>query len=63
MDVAALAVTLVNAKAQSAMQDAQVGLLKQTMDVQSSIATRMLDSLTLPVATDGRVGTNVNLYA
>lgn len=63
MDVAALAATLVNAKAQTAMQDAQVGVLKRAMDTQAGAALRLLDSMTLPPATEGRIGTNVNLYA
>ncbi len=63
VNVASLAATLVNAKTATAMQDAQVGLLKKTIDAQANIATKMIDSMMLPLATEGRVGTNVNLYA
>ena len=63
MDVAALAATLVNAKAQTAMQDAQVGVLKKAIDAQAGAARKMIDTMTLPLATEGRLGTNVNLYA
>lgn len=60
---AALAATLVNAKAQTAMQDAQVGVLKKAVDAQAGAAMKLLDSMMLPLATEGRIGTNVNLYA
>lgn len=63
MDPVALAATLVNAKASTAMQDAQVGVLKKAVDAHAGAALKLIDSMLLPLATEGRVGTNVNLYA
>lgn len=63
MDVAALAQTILSTRNASAYQDAQVSILKKTMDTQEAAATKLLESMTLPLATDGNLGRNVNTYA
>ncbi len=63
VNLALAAATSVNARAASAVESAQLGLLKRVMDTQTNLNAKMLDSMTVPLATEGRVGTNVNLYA
>lgn len=63
MDVAALAQTILSSRTAAAYQDAQVSLLKKTMDTQADNASRLLESMSLPLATEGRLGTLVNTYA
>lgn len=63
MDVAALAQTLITGRTQAAYQDAQVGLLKKSLDAQTSAASQLIDSMSLPLATEGAKGTHVNTYA
>lgn len=63
MDVAALAQTLISSRTDAAVADAQVGLLKKAMQSQEAAATKLLDSLALPLATEGSLGRNVNTYA
>lgn len=63
MDVAALAQTILSGRTAAAQQDAQVGLLKKAMDTQAHAATQLIDSMSLPLATDGSLGTHVNTYA
>ncbi len=63
MDVAALAQTILSSRTAAALQDAQVSILKKTMDTQTAAAAQLIDSMSLPLATDGSLGTNVNTYA
>lgn len=63
MDVAALAQTLLTGRTQAAYQDAQVGLLKKAMDTETTAAAQLIDSMSLPLASEGPKGTNVNTYA
>ncbi len=63
MDVAALAQTLLSARTDQAVGDAQISLLKKAMTTQAAAATKLLDSLSLPLASEGSVGRNVNTYA
>lgn len=62
MDVA-LAQTILSSRTAAAYQDAQVSILKKTMDTQQGAASRLIESMTLPLATDGNLGRNVNTYA
>ncbi len=63
MDVAALAQTILSSRTAAALQDAQVSILKKTMDTQTAAAAQLIDSMSLPLATEGSLGTNVNTYA
>lgn len=63
MDVAALAQTILSGRNAATMQDAQVSLLKKTMDTQASAAVQLIDKMMLPLATEGALGRNVNTYA
>ena len=63
MDVAALAQTILSSRTATALQDAQVSILKKTMDTQAAAALQLNDSMALPLATEGSLGTNVNTYA
>ncbi|WP_226343685.1 YjfB family protein [Agilicoccus flavus] len=63
MDVAALAQTILSSRTAAAAQDAQVSVLKKVMDSQTDAAARLIDAMSLPLATDGPLGTNVNTYA
>lgn len=62
MDVA-LAQTILSSRAQAGMQDAQVSVMRKVMDTQQDAASRLIESMSLPLATDGSVGRNVNTYA
>lgn len=63
MDVAALAQTILSSRTATALQDAQVSILKKTMDTQAAAAVQLIDPMALPLATEGSLGTNVNTYA
>lgn len=64
MDVAALAQTILSQRTAVAYSDAQVSLLKKSMDSQQNAAARLLESMpNMPLATEGSVGRNVNTYA
>ncbi len=63
MDVALIAQTLLNTRTEQAVGDAQISLLKKAMNTQEAAATKLLDSLALPLATEGSLGRNVNTYA
>ena len=63
MDVAALAQTLLSSRSAAAREDAQVSMLKKTMDAQAAAAGKLIDAMSLPLATDGPLGTRVNTYA
>lgn len=63
MDVAALAQTILSSRTAVAYQDAQVSLLKKSMDTQQATADKLLQGMSLPLATEGRLGTMVNTYA
>lgn len=63
MDVAALAQTVISSQAGTAATDAQVSVLKKAMNHEEAAAARLLDSLALPLATEGNLGRNVNTYA
>ena len=63
MDVAALAQTILSGRLATAAQDAQVGLLRKAIDAEGAAATRLIDAMALPLATDGAVGRHVNTYA
>ncbi|MBW3084887.1 hypothetical protein KEM60_01077 [Austwickia sp. TVS 96-490-7B] len=62
MDVAALAQSVLGSRADAAMADAQISVLKKAMDTQGAAATKLLDSLALPLATEGALGRHVNTY-
>lgn len=62
MDVTTLAASLVAARNQVTTQDVQVGVLKRALDSQSAAMTKLLAPMALPLATEGRLGTNLNLY-
>lgn len=63
MDVA-LAQTILSRRTAVAYSDAQVSLLKKSMDSQQNAAARLLESMpNMPLATEGSVGRNVNTYA
>jgi len=63
MDVA-LAQTILSQRTAVAYSDAQVSLLKKSMDSQQNAAARLLESMpNMPLATEGSVGRNVNTYA
>ena len=40
-----------------------MSILKKTMDTQTAAAAQLIDSMSLPLATEGSLGTNVNTYA
>ncbi len=61
MDVAALAQTILSARAGASQTDVQVSMLKKAMDTESAAMTTLVDSL--PLATSGNLGRNVNTYA
>lgn len=63
MDVVALAQSVLTGRTQAAAQDAQVSLLKKSLDAQEGAAMRLIDSMSLPLATEGPKGTLVNVYA
>ncbi len=63
MDVAAIAQSILSSRNAMALQDAQVSILKQAMDTQAGSAAKLIDSMALPLATEGPLGTNVNTYA
>ncbi|WP_116112398.1 YjfB family protein [Austwickia chelonae] len=63
MDVAALAATVLDGRTQAAVQDAQVSVLKKALNTEQQAATKLLDTLALPLATEGSLGRNVNTYA
>jgi len=64
MDLA-LAQTILSSRTAAAYQDAQVSMLRKTMDTQKEAASRLIDSMsaTMPLATEGSLGRNVNTYA
>lgn len=62
MDVLAVAAGLVGARSAAVAQDAHVSLLKKAMDTEGAAAMKLLDSLALPLATEGSLGRNVNTY-
>lgn len=62
MDVASLAQTVLSARTDQAMGDAQVSLLKRAIKTEGAAVTKMLDSLSLPLATEGSLGRNVHTY-
>lgn len=62
MDVA-LAQTILSSRAQAAQQDAQISVLKKSMDTESAAVGRLLEAMSLPLATEGSLGTHVNAYA
>ncbi|WP_168583233.1 YjfB family protein [Gephyromycinifex aptenodytis] len=63
MDVAALAQTILSSRTAAAYQDAQVSLLKKSMDTQQAAASKLIESMSLPLASEGPLGTQVNTYA
>lgn len=63
MDVAAMAQSILGSRTATALQDAQVSMLKKTMDSQAAAAAKLIDSMSLPLATEGSRGTKVNTYA
>ncbi|MDO5627646.1 MAG: YjfB family protein [Mobilicoccus sp.] len=63
MDVAALAQTILSSRTAATYSDAQVSILKKTMDTQEAAATKLLETMSLPLATEGSLGRNVNTYA
>lgn len=63
MDVAALAQTILSGRTAATYQDAQVSLLKKSLDTQQASASQLLNSMSLHLATEGALGTQVNTYA
>ncbi len=63
MDVAALAQTILSQRTAATYQDAQVSMLKKAMDTESAAVSKLVDSMSLPLATEGALGRNVNTYA
>lgn len=62
MDVAAVAASLLGMRSAAVAQEAQMSVLKKAMDVEGTAATKLLDSLSLPLVTEGNLGRNVNTY-
>lgn len=64
MDLA-LAQTILSSRTAAAYQDAQVSMLRKTMDTQKEAAGKLIDSMTasMPLATEGNLGRNINTYA
>lgn len=63
MDVA-LAQIILSQRTVAAYQDTQVSMLRKSLDTQEATAAKLVDSMTsLPLATEGSVGRNVNVYA
>lgn len=63
MDVA-LAQFILSQRTVAAYQDTQVSMLRKSLDTQEATAAKLVDSMTsLPLATEGSVGRNVNVYA
>ena len=62
MDVA-LAQTILSSRSAAAYQDAQVSMLRKTMDTEKAAASALLDSMPMPLATEGSLGRHVNTYA
>lgn len=63
MDVA-LAQIILSQRTVAAHQDTQVSMLRKSLDTQEATAAKLVDSMTsLPLATEGSVGRNVNVYA
>ena len=63
MEVAALAQTILSQRTAATYQDAQVSMLKKAMDTSTAAASKLVDSMSLPLATEGTLGRNVNTYA
>lgn len=63
MDVAALAQTILSQRTAATYSEAQVSILKKAMDTESNAVARLVDSMSLPLATEGALGRNVNTYA
>ena len=63
MDVAAMAASLLGMRSAAVAQEAQISVLKKAMNAEGAAATKLLDSLALPLATEGSLGRNVNTYA
>ena len=64
MDLA-LAQTILSSRTAVAYQDAQVSMLRKTMDSQKDAASKLIDGMTasMPLATEGNLGRNINTYA
>ncbi|HYO85128.1 MAG TPA: putative motility protein [Dermatophilaceae bacterium] len=62
MDVTALAAGLLAARNEVTIQDVQVNVLKRGLQSQSVLMTRLMAPMALPLATEGRLGTNLNHY-
>ncbi|QQS01503.1 MAG: YjfB family protein [Austwickia sp.] len=62
MDVLAMTASVLGMRSAAAAQDAQVSLLKKAMDTEGAAAAKLLDSLALPLATEGALGRNINTY-
>ncbi|MBO3144066.1 putative motility protein [Dermatophilus congolensis] len=60
MDIA-LAQSIMMQRSAATYSQAQVSLLKKAMDSESSTAAQLLSSM--PLATEGNVGRNINTYA
>lgn len=63
MEVLSLVQSVLSSRTAAAYQDAQVSVLKKAMDSQAASAAKLLDSMALPLATEGPLGTHVNTYA
>ena len=63
MEVLGTAASLLGMRSAAVAQDAQISLLKKAMDTEGAAAMKLLDSLALPLASEGSLGRNVNTYA
>ncbi len=62
MDGLAIAASVLGMRSAVAAQDAQISVLKKAMNAEGAAAAKLLDSLALPLATEGSLGRHVNTY-
>lgn len=62
MDLA-LAAAVISSRNAAVYQDAQVSMLRTTMDAEKTAVNKLLEGMSMPLATEGNVGRNVNTYA
>ncbi len=62
MDVMGIAASLISGRNEVAGGQVQTTLLRKALDTQSTLMNKLMAPMALPLATDGRVGTQVNAY-
>lgn len=62
MDVTSVVAGHTAARNEATATAAQVSLLKKALVTESAVAAKLLAPMDLPLATEGRVGTNLNTY-